>query len=163
GMSIGGYFSLTTAVLARIVPAPNLAKSLAMLQGGSALAAVLAQPMGSFIGGLIGWRRAFLILVPLWIVALVWPALLLPKLPPHGEGAAVRQTFGLLKDRTFALGMTAMVLFFMGQFSLSTYLRPFLEGITHLDVNLLSLVLLSIGLAGLAGTALIPLALKRHL
>ena len=37
---------------------------------------------------------------------------------------------GLLRGRTFALGMAATTLAFMGQFSLSTYLRPFLEDVT---------------------------------
>jgi predicted MFS family arabinose efflux permease len=163
GMSIGGYISLTTAVLARIVPPDNLPKALAMLQGGSALAAVVAQPMGSFLGGLIGWRGAFFVLVPLGIVALVWQTLSLPKLPSRGNAVSVGETFRLLSNRTFALGMAAMTLFFMGQFALSTYLRPVLDSVTLLDVNGLSAVLLSIGLAGLAGTALIPFVLRRHL
>lgn len=156
GMSIGGYISLTTAVLARIVPSDNLPKALAMLQGGSALAAVIGQPLGSFLGGFIGWRGAFFIVVPLGFIALAWQALALPKLPPHGKGVSVGETFRLLGNRTFALGMTAMPLFFMGQFSLSTYLRPVLESVTLLDVNALSAVLLSIGLAGLAGTRSFP-------
>ena len=62
GISIGGYISLTTAILARIVPGPNLPKALAMLQGGSALQVALIQfaiTFGAFSGGLLydhaGW------------------------------------------------------------------------------------------------------------
>jgi predicted MFS family arabinose efflux permease len=82
---------------------------------------------------------------------------------PAGERGSLGKTFSLIANRTFALGMTAMILFFMGQFALSTYLRPFLEVITHLGVNALSLVLLGIGLAGLAGTSLIPSILRSHM
>jgi predicted MFS family arabinose efflux permease len=57
----------------------------------------------------------------------------------------------------------AMILFFIGQFALSTYLRPFLEDVTHIEVGSLSLLLLGIGLAGLAGTWLIPAVLRSHL
>ena len=60
--------------------------------------------------------------------------------------------FGLLRNRTFALGMAATGLAFIGQNSLSIYLRPFLENVTGLDVNTLSMVLLGLGLGGLAGT-----------
>jgi len=162
GMAIGGYISLTTAILARIVPGPDLPKALAMLQGGSALASVLAQPMGSLVGGMIGWRGAFFIVVPLGIIAFVWQAMALPKVPAN-SAVSVGQTFGLLRDRVFAVGMAAMTLFFVGQFAVSTYLRPFLEFVVNLDVNGLSLVFLGIGLAGLAGTSVIGFFLRSHL
>jgi predicted MFS family arabinose efflux permease len=43
----------------------------------------------------------------------------------------------------------------MGQFALFTYLRPFLETVTQVDVSALSLLLLVVGVAGLIGTSLI--------
>ncbi|AVA21203.1 MULTISPECIES: MFS transporter [unclassified Rhizobium] len=162
GVSIGGFWSLSTAIMARIVSGPDLPKALAMLQGGSALASVVAQPLGSFLGGLIGWRGAFFIMVPIAIIAFIWQVFALPKIPGGGAGS-VRGTFGLLRNRTFAIGMAAMTFFFMGQFALSTYLRPFLGDVTGLDVNGLSLVLLGIGLAGLLGTSLIGFLLRSHL
>ena len=51
-------------------------------------------------------------------------------------------------------------LLFMGQFALFTYLRPFLEQVTHVDVSTLSLILLLIGVTGLVGTMLVGLVLK---
>ena len=70
---------------------------------------------------------------------------------------------GLLRGRTFALGMAATTLAFMGQFSLSTYLRPFLEDVTGIGVNTLSLFLFGIGFAGFVGTLLIGFVLRSHL
>lgn len=51
--------------------------------------------------------------------------------------------------------MAAVGLFFMGQFALFTYVRPFLETVTKADVSTLSAVLLGIGVAGVIGTSLI--------
>jgi predicted MFS family arabinose efflux permease len=51
----------------------------------------------------------------------------------------------------------------MGQFALFTYLRPFLETVTGVSVSALSLMLLGLGLAGLAGTSVIGPLLKRSL
>ncbi|MCM3373148.1 hypothetical protein M3640_21035, partial [Bacillus velezensis] len=48
----------------------------------------------------------------------------------------------------------------MGQFALFTYVRPFLETVTHVGVSTLSLILLVIGVAGFIGTALIGAVLK---
>jgi predicted MFS family arabinose efflux permease len=51
--------------------------------------------------------------------------------------------------------MAAASLFFIGQFTLFTYLRPFLESVTHVGVSSLSLMLLLVGVAGFAGTSVI--------
>jgi len=162
GVSIGGFWSLSTAILARIVPDDDLPKAIAMLQGGTAFASVIAAPLGSFLGGLIGWRGAFFIVVPIGLTAIVWQLAVLPRMPVARQ-ASEGKMFGLLGNRVFAIGMAATTLAFMGQFALSTYLRPFLESVTGLDVNTLSMVLLGLGLAGLIGTSLVGFILRAHL
>lgn len=162
GVSIGGFWSLSTAILARLVRGPDLPKALAMLQGGTALASVIAAPLGSFLGGIIGWRGAFFIVVPIGIAGIVWQLLSLPKLPPK-KSVSVRSMLVLLGNGVFAIGTAATALAFMGQFAASTYFRPFLEGVTGLDVNALSLVLLGLGVAGLVGTMASGYLLRDHL
>jgi predicted MFS family arabinose efflux permease len=162
GVSIGGFWSLSTAILARLVPGPDLPKALAMLQGGTAFASVIAAPLGSFLGGLIGWRGAFFMVVPVGIAGLLWQMVVLPQIPPD-RSVRVADMAGLIRCRIVACGMAATTLAFMGQFALQTYLRPFLESVTGLDTNLLSLFLLGLGLAGLAGTMLVGFVLRSHL
>ncbi|MBA8836658.1 MFS transporter [Rhizobium leguminosarum] len=162
GVAIGGFWSLSTAILARLASGPDLPKAIALLQGGTALAIVTAAPLGSFLGSLIGWRGTFLITVPIGLAALVWQLAVLPKMPP-AAAVSVTQMFGLLRNRTFAIGMAATALAFIGMNSLSIYLRPFLERVTALDINILSMVLLGLGVGGLTGTFAIGLVLRRHL
>jgi predicted MFS family arabinose efflux permease len=59
--------------------------------------------------------------------------------------------------------MLAAGLFFMGQFILFTYLRPFLEQTTQVDVSTLSLILLTMGGSGFIGSSLITSLLQRGL
>ncbi len=151
GISIGGFWSLSTAILVRIVRPVSVPKAIAILQGGTALAFVVAPPLGSFLGSLIGWRGAFFTVVPAGVICLIWQMVVIPKLPQQRDTGIV-QIASLLRSRTFALGMIAVTLAFMGQFSLSTYLRPFLEGVTGLGINMISLFLLGVGVAGLTGT-----------
>lgn len=61
------------------------------------------------------------------------------------------------------MGMVAAGLFFVGQFSLFTYVRPFLEMVTGLGVPRLSLALLAMGLSGFVGTLLISGLIRRGL
>jgi predicted MFS family arabinose efflux permease len=162
GVAIGGFWSLSTAILARLAFGSDLPKAIALLQGGTAFALVIAAPVGAFLGSLIGWRGTFLVTVPIGLAALVWQLAVLPKMPPM-KPTSVRAMFGLLRNGTFAVGMAATGLAFIGMNALSIYLRPFLENVTRLEVNALSLALLGVGLGGLAGLYLVGYALKRHL
>lgn len=161
GIAIGGFWSLSAAVVMRLVPSQQLAKALAVLNGGNALATVVAAPLGSYLGGIIGWRGAFFCLVPVSLLALAWQWLSVPSLPSQPRGNESAQVFGLLRRPLVALGMAAVGIFFMGQFMLFTYIRPFLETVARVDVATLSMVLLVIGVAGFAGTAGIGLFLKK--
>lgn len=162
GIAIGGFWSLSTAILARLATGPDLPKAMAMLQGGTALAAVIAAPLGSFLGGLIGWRGAFFTVVPIGLGGLLWQLAAFPRMAPARQ-VAVTAMLGLFRHRIVALGMIATAVAFMGQFALTTYLRPFLEGVTALEVNALSLVLLGLGLGGLAGTFIVGFVLRSNL
>lgn len=162
GVAIGGFWSLSAATAMRLVPTPQVPRALAIVNGGNALATVIAAPLGSFVGGLIGWRGAFFCVVPVAIVAVAWLLISLPSIKPRAEGASANG-LRLMNHRPVALGMLAVSVFFMGQFMLFTYLRPFLEGVTRASVSTLSLMLLVLGLAGLAGTFLIERFLKNHL
>src|SRR3954453_2883360 len=64
GIAIGGFWSLSTATVMRLVPESAVPKALAILNGGNALAAIVAAPVGSFFGSIVGWRGAFVTVVP---------------------------------------------------------------------------------------------------
>jgi len=71
GIAIGGFWSMSTATVMRLVPSHAIAKGLALINGGNALAATVAAPLGSFLGQYIGWRGSFFIVVPLPVIAFV--------------------------------------------------------------------------------------------
>ncbi|SNS96698.1 MULTISPECIES: MFS transporter [unclassified Azospirillum] len=162
GIAIGGFWSMSTAIVMRLLPEQAVPRGLALLNAGNAIAATISAPMGSFLGDMIGWRGAFFCVVPLAILALGWQWLSLPSLPPQ-RVARSGDVFHLLRRRQVALGMTAILLLFMGQFALFTYLRPFLEAVSGFSINGLSLVLLSMGLAGVAGTWCVSRMLNHQL
>jgi len=160
GVAIGGFWSLSAATAMRLVPAAQVPRALAIVNGGNALATVIAAPLGSFVGGLIGWRGAFFCVVPVAVLAAAWLMFSLPSIKAQGAAKNGR-LLGLMKRKPVALGMLAVSVFFMGQFMLFTYLRPFLEAVTQVSVSRLSLILLVLGLAGLVGTLLIERLLKK--
>ena len=163
GVVIGGFWSMSAATAMRLVPSNQVPKALAIFNGGNALATVIAAPLGSYLGAVVGWRGAFFCLVPVAAIALVWQWISLPAMNAQERKPGSANVFTVLKSRSIAVGMAACGLFFMGQFALFTFLRPFLESVTHVGVATLSLILLVIGVSGLIGTVLIGYVLKRGL
>lgn len=166
GICIGGFWSMSAAVVMRLVPENAIPKALAILNGGNALAMTIAAPLGSFLGGIIGWRGAFFCIVPIALSAFIWQWYSVPSLPSQParlQQKSANNVFMLLTRWPVVLGMLSVLLFFIGQFALFTYLRPFLEIVTGVDVGQLSLLLLVMGFCGLIGTLVVGRLLKNRL
>ena len=155
GIAIGGFWSMSAATAIRLVPQHQVARALGIFNGGNALATVVAAPLGSYLGATIGWRGAFLCLVPIAVVALIWQSFSLPGMNGNKSTASRGSVFCLFSRPVVSIGMLACGLFFMGQFALFTYVRPFLETVTRVDTSGLSLILLVIGGAGFIGTLIV--------
>ena len=160
GVVVGGFWSMSAAVAMRLVPTHKVPKALAVFNGGNALATVVAAPLGSYLGSVIGWRGAFFCLVPVALIALAWQWFSLPSMQAEPRKKGSGNVFRLFKSRLVTLGMLGVGAFFMGQFVLFTYVRPFLETVTRVEVTTLSMILLVIGIAGFIGTTLIGTFLK---
>jgi predicted MFS family arabinose efflux permease len=161
GVSIGGFWSLSTATVMRLVPAASVAAALAMLYTGNAIATTFAAPIGSYLGGVIGWRGVFWAMVPLVLVNLAWQWMSIPAIAPAGSRSPAK-IFALLGRPRVAFAMLAVTLTFAGAFSTFTYFRPFLESYTRADVPHLSALFLALGLAGFAGTYAASALLRRN-
>lgn len=164
GVVVGGFWSMSVATAIRLVPARDVPRALAIVNGGNALATVVAAPMGAYLSTVIGWRGAFLCLVPVSAIALAWQWKTLPSMQAVARAPGlgdVFKVFTLFKHPGVAVGMLASSLLFMGQFGLFTYVRPFLETVTNVHGTTISLLLLVIGAAGFIGTVLIGRVLQR--
>ncbi len=164
GIVVGGFWSMSAATAIRMVSKREIPRALALVNGGNALATVVAAPMGAWLGALIGWRGAFLCLVPVSLIALAWQWKALPSMPSATRAPGVAsafKVFSLFKHPGVVAGMLASSLLFMGQFGMFTYIRPFLETVTEVHGTNISLILLVIGAAGFIGTILIGGILQR--
>jgi len=158
GVVVGGFWSMSAATAIRLVPSHQVPRALAIVNGGNALATVVAAPLGAWLGATVGWRFAFFCLVPVALMALGWLWHALPSMPAtvqKNQASQVFKVLGLLKRPAVLPGLCASSLMFMGQFALFTYLRPFLETVTAVQGTTISFYLLITGAAGFIGTVLI--------
>jgi predicted MFS family arabinose efflux permease len=162
GIAIGGFWSLATATVMRLVPGESVPKALGVVYTGNAVATAFAAPISSYVGGLIGWRGVFWAMAPIVVANLVWQWVSLPAMPAQTVNP-VGKIVVLLKRRNVAFAMAGIMLTFAGAFATFTYLRPFLETYIHVNVPQLSLLLLALGVAGFAGTYGASTMVGRHL
>lgn len=162
GIAIGGFWALSTATVMQMVSVRDVPKALGIIYTGNAVAAALAAPLGSWLGGIIGWRGVFWVVVPLAVATLIFQMRALPAMPPR-KAASPGMVFALLRRPHVRAGMLAVMLSFGGIFAAFTYFRPFLETQAQATVSQLSVVLLVLGLAGFVGTRAAGALAGRHL
>jgi predicted MFS family arabinose efflux permease len=162
GIAIGGFWTMSAAVTMRLVPEAHVPRALSMIFSGVSAATVLAAPVGSFLGDIIGWRSVFVIVAVLGAVTLIVQFVSLPRMAPTGLTRR-RTLIDVVARPGVAVGMIAAMLIFSGHFAFFTYIRPFLETVTGVGINTVSAILLGFGTANFVGTLLAGVLLERSL
>ena len=162
GIALGGFWTLAAATTMRLVPEAMIPRALSIVFSGVSVATIVAAPLGSYFGHLLGWRNVFVAASLIGVVGLLWQIVALPKMPPHlsGNGSSL---FSLMRRPGMQTALLAIILVFSGHFAFFTYLRPFLESVTGVGVNGLSAILLGFGVANFAGTLIAGVLLERNL
>lgn len=159
-LTLGGFWAMSASLTMRLVPPRTVPKALSVIFGAVSIALVIAAPLGSFLGELIGWRNVFNAAAVMGVLCIFWIIKSLPSLP--GEPSHQKQnTFRLLQRPGVMAGMIAIFMSFAGQFAFFTYIRPVYMNLAGFGVDGLTLVLLSFGIASFIGTSLSSFILKR--
>jgi DHA1 family inner membrane transport protein len=152
--SIHGLFIGVACVIAGGLVAPERrGQAISMVFGGIAVSTVVGVPVGTLIGQTLGWHAAFAAIVILGVVALGASLLLVPQVAGRGGGGMGAQARAAFAPRVLAMLAVGFVLL-GAQFTAFTYLTPFLDSVTGISGGLVSVFLLSFGIAAAAGTLL---------
>jgi predicted MFS family arabinose efflux permease len=162
GAALGGFWAMATAVVMRLVPATQIPRALSILFSGVSAATVLAAPVGSYLGDVLGWRDVMLIAAALGALALVVQFATLPSLAPSGS-ARLSTLVEVAMRPGIGVALVAVALVFTGHFALFTYVRPYIEIVTHAGVSAVSGILLGFGVANFFGAYLGGLMIARSM
>ncbi|MGF0537335.1 MFS transporter [Agrobacterium sp. ES01] len=153
GIGLGGFWTMSTAITMRLVPPALVPKALAILMSGVSAATVLAAPVGSYLGEMLGWRTVFILAAGLGMATIAVQWRQLPSMRPAGA-TRLRTMIDVVMRPGIGLGMLAVLLVFAGHFMFFTYLRAYMEGGSGFSVEAISTILLGFGLANFLGTFL---------
>jgi predicted MFS family arabinose efflux permease len=149
GIAHGLLWSAMAPFVARIVPAHQVGKALAIVFSGNSLGLAIGAPVGTALGNLLGWRSAFLVLAASGVLLALLAGRLLPPVRriPDAPRPSLRKAIGQPGVKTIAVGWPLML---MAHFALFTYIAPFLREVRLPDFSIpLSISIL--GVAGLVG------------
>lgn len=150
GVALGGFWSMAAALSMRLVPEHLFARAMSVILTGVSIATVCAAPVGAWMGELWGWRSAFVAAGVVSVVTLIAQLATLPALPPR-DNPNLRVLGELLRRPSVRMALLAVVLVISGHFAGFTYIRPFMEQVTHLPVSAISAILLGYGIGGFFG------------
>ena len=150
GIGLGGCWSMAAALALRLVPEPLFARAMSLILTGVSVATVCAAPVGAYMGDLWGWRSAFVAAGGVSVFTLAPQCVTIPALPPK-DNPNVKVLFELLGRTNVRVALLAVLLVISGHFAGFTYIRPFMEQVTHLSVSAISAALLAYGIAGFFG------------
>lgn len=162
GIALGGFWSMAAAVAMRLVPAKLVPRALSIIFSGIAVGTVVSVPLGSYLGGLYGWRSAFVAAAAVGGITLVFQWFTLPRMAPR-KMIRTATVIELLRRPGVGPGMMGCVLAHTGQYALFTYIRPALEIVANIDIDGLSLMLLGFGIANFIGTLMTGWLIERSL
>ncbi|XAS68191.1 MFS transporter [Micrococcaceae bacterium Sec5.7] len=149
GIAHGLLWSTMAPFVARIVPAPKVGKALAIVFSGNSLGLAIGAPVGTALGGLLGWRASFLSLAGSGVVLALLAVWLLPSVRriPDAKRPSLRKAVAQPGVKSVAI---AWPLLLMAHFALFTYIAPFIRA-AGLPDSSITLSLTVLGVAGLVG------------
>ena len=160
GVSAGLAWSLIAGYARRMV-APHLqGRALAVAMVGTPIALSLGVPMGTWLGGFMGWRMAFGLMSGMTLVLIVWVLIKVPDYPGQSSSQRLplRQVFLTPGVRSV---LAVVFTWMLAHNILYTYVAPFVSR-AGLDRDV-DLVLLTFGVAALASIWLTGRLVDRHL
>ncbi|MFD3208001.1 MFS transporter [Pseudomonas sp. LS_2] len=160
GVSAGLAWSLLAGYARRMVPVRQQGKALAVAMVGTPIALSLGVPLGTWLGTVIGWRSAFVLMSALTLVLIVWVLAKVPDYPGQAghERLPLRKVFTTPGVRP-VLGV--VIAWMLAHNLLYTYIAPFVvqAGLaTQVD-----LVLLTFGVAALIAIGITGRLVDHHL
>ncbi|GAC1489283.1 MAG: MFS transporter [Pseudarthrobacter sp.] len=149
GIAHGLLWSVMAPFVARIVPAHQVGKALAVVFSGNSLGLAIGAPVSTALGNLLGWRSAFLVLAASGILLALLAVWLLPPVRriPDAPRPSLRKAIGQPGVKPIAVGWPLML---MAHFALFTYIAPFLREVRLPDFSI-PLSISVLGIAGLVG------------
>lgn len=160
----GLFWSVLMVYAASLAPSGREARAISVVLVGPVLAGVAGLPVGTLLGGPLGWRWVVGSVAVSLVVGAVLVWTLMPAAATEGPSRAPLAPRDGVRDESAArvwrialLGALALV----AHFGAFTYIAPLVDGRWSADVPDVGVLLLAFGIAGAVGLAAVGLVADR--
>ncbi|MDT3715059.1 MFS transporter [Pseudomonas soli] len=160
GAAAGLAWGLIAGHARRMVAPAQQGKAMAVAMLGQPIALSLGLPIGTWLGALMGWRATFVMVTLAALLLAAWVLRAVPDFP--GQAAGKRPAaLAVLRTPGVARVLLVILAWILGHNILYTYIVPLIAAAGMAEA--VGQVLMTFGLASLAGIALVGLGVDRHL
>jgi predicted MFS family arabinose efflux permease len=151
GTAHGVFWSIVAGYAAALAEPGRAGRATSIVFAGNSAALVAGVPMGTVLGGAVGWRGAFCAVAALGLGALAAALRILPDIPERHVPRSAGLT-DVLRLPGLRPVVTATALLVLGHFTVYTYVTPLLHDVGAFSEAAVSMLLALYGLAGFVGT-----------
>ena len=160
GAAAGLAWSLLAGYARRMVAPAQQGRAMAIAMIGTPIALSFGVPLGTWLGGAVGWRSAFGVMSAMTVLLIVWVIAKVPDYPGHaGHGRPALRD--VLRTPGVRPVLATVMTWMLAHNILYTYIAPFVAQAGLVDR--IDIVLLAFGLAALVGIVVIGKLVERHL
>ncbi|MFD6435034.1 MFS transporter [Streptomyces venezuelae] len=161
GVAAGLAWALLAGYARRMAPAHLQGKAIAIAMAGIPVALSLGVPAGTYLGKVLSWQVAFLVMTGLTVGLLAWIAALVPDHPGQEPGGAKTPMLHALRVPGVTPVLLVTLVFVLAHTVLYTYIATFLDELGMGGST--DLVLLVFGAASLVSIWIVGALIHRRL
>ncbi|RKT83681.1 Predicted arabinose efflux permease, MFS family [Saccharopolyspora antimicrobica] len=144
------FTPIAGAAAASLAPETQRARAISLVVLGLTVSTALGVPLGTLLGSVTSWRGTMWLVAALGATAAIGVAALLPTIPAP-PAASLRERLAPLRDGKITMVLLTTVAFFIGIYTVNTYISVIVEPATGNNSALLAMLLFLSGAAGTAG------------
>jgi DHA1 family inner membrane transport protein len=145
GLPHGAYFGVAALVAASMVPVHRRVRAVGQVMLGLTVATLIGTPIATFLGQLLNWRAAFMMVGAIGLATMLLIALFLPK-DRVEEGASIARELGALTRIQVWLSLGVAAVGFGGMFSIFSYVATTTTEVAGLGTAMVPVVLALFGI-----------------
>jgi DHA1 family inner membrane transport protein len=145
GLPHGAYFGVAALVAASMVPVHRRVRAVGQVMGGLTIATLIGTPIATFLGQILNWRAAFIMVGAVGLLTMLLIALFLPR-DDVAEGASIARELGALKRIQVWLTLGIAAVGFGGMFSIFSYVATTTTQVAGMETAMVPIVLALFGI-----------------
>jgi DHA1 family inner membrane transport protein len=153
GLPHGAFFGVAALVAASLVPEGRRASAVASMILGLTLANLVGVPAATLLGGIAGWRLAFVVITVLALLCVAGVLALVPR-DTAGQRSSLRAELAVFRSPAVLLVLALVVAGCGGLFAFYTYIVPILTDVAGYAPAAVPVLLAVFGLGMTVGTVL---------